>query len=95
MPASLLSVDNTTKRVRAWETIQDGLSAALLKLGRNSRARKKRALDKLKRTGEYKAMSIELRHAAEQNIVEIEEARRYAEEQQARKEWRKLNSGLW
>lgn len=91
-PATWLSADPTTKRVRAWENVQCGLPAALLKLGRNSRVRKKRALDKLKTTTEYEEMSMEARSAAEQEIVRIEEARRHAEEQQASDEWKRLNS---
>lgn len=87
-----LSSDPTTKRVHEWEKIQYGLRAALLKISRNSRVRKKRALDKLKMTPEYQAMSDELRSDAERDIIQMEEGRRRTEEQQAQDGWRKLNS---
>jgi hypothetical protein len=86
-----LSNNADTKRVRTWESLKTGVDAALLKARRNSRARKKRALDKLCATPTYKQLPANKRREAEAKVTAEEAARRAADERNIVEEWRKLN----
>ena len=86
-----LSGDPDTKRVHHWERMQTGFDAAKLKIQRNHRVRKKRALDALHATDKYKSMSSAEREQADTRVITDCETRRNADLAAAAREWKRLN----
>jgi len=86
-----LSSDPETKRVRHWERMQTGFDAAKLKIQRNHRARKKRALDALHATEKYESMSSAEREQADTKVAVDCEMRRDADLVAAAEQWKSLN----
>jgi len=88
-----LSSDPNTKRVRHWERMQTGFDAAKLKIQRNHRVRKKRALDALHATDKYKSMTSAEREQADTTVIMDCDARRDTDLAAAARQWKRLNQG--
>jgi len=68
-----------SKRVRQWESMQTGLDTAKLRIMANHRQRKKRALNVLQATQQYKGISSAERKATEAEVIAGLEAHRDAD----------------
>ena len=79
------------KHVRHWECMQTGFDAAKLKIQRNHRVRRKRALDALHATDKYKSMTSAQREQADTTVITDCETRRDAELAAAARQWKRLN----
>ena len=80
-----------SKRVRQWESMQTGLDAAKLRIMVNHWQRKKRALDVLQATQQYKGMSSAERKATEAEVIAGFEARGDADFKEAAQQWKAMN----
>src|SRR5277367_451017 len=85
-----LSGNLNTKRTRRWEQLQTGFDAAKLKINRAFRQSKKRALDKVRQSHEYKTKSTAERAVAEASIVTVEERKRDEKLVMAAREWKQM-----
>jgi hypothetical protein len=86
-----LSTTPETKRVRNWERMQTGFDAAKLKIQRNHRARKKRALDALHATEGYRTMTSSEKEDANAKVTVELETRRDVDLEAAAEQWKVLN----